>query len=117
MPHSSSEGALLQRLRDIEEGRILPTFLELFDLCLLYGKGEHLDLEYLYPNLYRERVRVVEEAQRSGLMTGKSPLASGRVPVSVIQFYDWCIQDGIARDVTLTRLFPKLSRTHDPKGP
>ena len=42
----------VQRLRDIENGKVMPTLEEFFKLCFLYEMPETILLKNIYPDLY-----------------------------------------------------------------
>ncbi len=39
----------LKRYRDIESGKVLPTFIEFFKLAIIFGFAESANLKELYP--------------------------------------------------------------------
>jgi len=50
---NSKESTLaLQRYRDIESGKVIPTFEEFFKICIILNIAEKVNLKELYPTLY-----------------------------------------------------------------
>jgi len=53
----------LQRLRDIEHGKVMPTLEEFFKLCMLYEMPETILLKKMYPTLYAVWKRDIDQAK------------------------------------------------------
>jgi len=51
----------LQRYKDIENGKTIPTFLEFFKLCILFGIAENVNLKEFYPWFYEQLKEEIDE--------------------------------------------------------
>ena len=55
----------VQRYRDIEKGRVLPTFEEFYKLMIIFEMEENLNLKKIYPHLYKHYKRDLDIAKNN----------------------------------------------------
>ncbi len=54
----------LKRYQDIENGKVLPTFIEFFKLCIIFDIAENVNLKWSYPSLYKDLKRKIDARKK-----------------------------------------------------
>jgi hypothetical protein len=57
--------AAARRYRDIENGKVLPTFIEFFKIAILFGFAENVNLKDLYPDVYTDLKKGIDKRKKA----------------------------------------------------